>query len=156
MFWEVGKVVWFSNLLKNFPQLVVIQTVKGFSMVKEAEVDVFLEFLCFFYDLMDVGNFPNPPCTPRSSQFTLCWNLWRTLRMTLLACEVSAIIRQFEHSLALPFFGIEMITDLFQSRGHCWVFKICCHIECSTLTASSFRIWNNSAGIPSPPSAFFS
>ena len=57
--------------------------------------------------------------------------------------------------LALPFFGIEMKTDLFQSCGHCWVFQICQHIECSTFTASSFRIWNSSAGIPSPPPALF-
>ena len=43
-----------------------------------------------------------------------------------------------------------MKTDLFQSCGHCWVLQICWHIECSTFTASSFRIWNSSAGIPSP------
>ena len=43
-----------------------------------------------------------------------------------------------------------MKTDLFQSCGHCWVFQICWHIECSTFTASSFRIWNSSTGIPSP------
>ena len=48
-----------------------------------------------------------------------------------------------------------MKTDLFQSCGHCWVFQICWHIECSTFTASSFRIWNSSTGIPSPPLAFF-
>ena len=46
-----------------------------------------------------------------------------------------------------------MKTDLFQSCGHCWVFQICWHIECSTFTASSFRIWNSSTGIPSPPLA---
>ena len=44
---------------------------------------------------------------------------------------------------------------LFQSCGHCWVFPICWHIECSTFTSSSFRIWNSSTGIPSPPLAFF-
>ena len=48
-----------------------------------------------------------------------------------------------------------MKTDLFQSCGHCWVFQICWHIECSTFTASSFRIWNCSTGIPSPPLALF-
>ena len=48
-----------------------------------------------------------------------------------------------------------MKTDLFQSCGHCWVFQICWHIECSTFTASSFRIWNISAGIPLPPLALF-
>ena len=53
---EAGKVVWYSYLLKNFPQLFVIHTVKGFSVVNEAEVDVFLEFSCFFDDPMDVGN----------------------------------------------------------------------------------------------------
>ena len=44
---------------------------------------------------------------------------------------------------------------LFQSCGHCWVFQICWHVECSTFTASSFRIWNTSAGIPSPSQALF-
>ena len=48
-----------------------------------------------------------------------------------------------------------MKTDLFQSCGHCWVFQICWHIECSTFTASTFRIWNRSTGIPSPPLALF-
>ena len=48
-----------------------------------------------------------------------------------------------------------MKTDLFQSCGHCWIFQICWHIECSTFTASSFRIWNSSTGIPSPPLALF-
>ena len=48
-----------------------------------------------------------------------------------------------------------MKTDLFQSYGHCWVFQICWHIECSTFTALSFRIWNSSTGIPSPRLALF-
>ena len=48
-----------------------------------------------------------------------------------------------------------MKSDLFQSCGHCWVFQICWHIECSTFTASSFRIWNRSTGIPSSPLALF-
>ena len=51
-----SKVVWYSHLFKNFPLLVVTHTVKGFDIVNEAEVDVFLEFLCFFYDPADVGN----------------------------------------------------------------------------------------------------
>ena len=70
-------------------------------------------------------------------------------------CEMSATVWWFEHSLALPFFGIGMKTDHFQSCGHCWIFQICWHIECSTFTVSSFRIWNNSAGIPSPPLTLF-
>ena len=58
------------------------------------------------------------------------------------------------------FFGIVFLsdwmkTDLSQSCGHCWVFQICWHIECSTFTASSFRIWNSSTGIPLPLLALF-
>ena len=53
------------------------------------------------------------------------------------------------------FFGIAMKTDIFQSCDHCWVFQICWHTEYSTLTASSFRIWNSLSGIPSPPLALF-
>ena len=53
---ETGKVVWYSHLFKNFPQVVVIHTVKGCSVVNEEEVDVLLEFSCFFYDPTDVGN----------------------------------------------------------------------------------------------------
>ena len=80
-----------------------------------------------------------------------CWSLaWRILSITLLMCEMSTVVQCFEHSLALPFFGIGMKTDLFQSCGHCWVFQICWHIECRT-----FRIWNSSTGIPSPPLALF-
>ena len=48
--------VWYSHLPKNFPQFVVIHTVKGFGKVHRAEVDVFLEFSCFFYAPTDVGN----------------------------------------------------------------------------------------------------
>ena len=48
--------VWHSHLLKNFPQFVVIHTVKGFGVVNEAEVGVFLELSCFLYDPTDVGN----------------------------------------------------------------------------------------------------
>ena len=94
--------------------------------------------------------------TTGSSQFTYYWSLaWRILSITLLAYELSEIVWEFEHYLALPFFGTGMKTDLFQSCGHCWVFQICWHIECSTSTASSFRIWNSLTGIPSPPLALF-
>ena len=55
----------------------------------------------------------------------------------------------------LPFFGIWTKTELFQSCGHCWLFQICWYIECSTFTASSSKIWNSSAGIPSPSLALF-
>ena len=48
--------VWYSHLLKNFPQFAVIHTVKGFGIVNKAEIDVFLEISCFFDDPVDVGN----------------------------------------------------------------------------------------------------
>ena len=84
------------------------------------------------------------------------WSLaWRILSITSLACEMSAIVWHFEHSLALSFFGTGMKIDLLQSCGHWWVFQICWYIECSTFTRSSFRIWNNSTGIPSPLRAWF-
>ena len=53
---EAGQVVWYSYLLKNFPQFIVIHTVKGFGIVKKAEIDVFLEFSCFFDDPEDIGS----------------------------------------------------------------------------------------------------
>ena len=100
--------------------------------------------------------FLNLAWTSGSSCLMYCWSLaWRILSITLLACEMTAIVQYFECSLALPFFGLQMETDLFQSCGHCWVFQICWHTECSTFTASSFRIWSSSTGIPSPPLALF-
>ena len=111
---EAGQVVWYSHLFQNFPQFIVIHIVKGFGIVNKAEIYVFLELSCFFDDPADVGNlisgssaFSKPAWTSGSSRFTYCWSLaWRILSITLLACEISAIVRYFEHSLALPFFGI--------------------------------------------------
>ena len=112
---------------------------------------------------MDVGNlisgssaFLKSAWISGSSQFMYYWSLaWRILSFTLLACEMYPIMRWIEHSLALPFFEVGMKTDLFLSCGHCWVFQICWPIECSTFTASSFRIWNSSTRIPSTPLALF-
>ena len=99
--------------------------------------------------------FLKPAWPSGSSRFMYCWSLaWRILSITLLACEMSAIVRKLKHSLALPFFGIGMKTDLFQSCGHCWVFQICWHIECSTFTAycpqahSNFRYFTVSKPFP--------
>ena len=99
--------------------------------------------------------FLNPARTSGSSQFTYCWSLaWRILIITLLVwdeCNCAVVWTFF----GLPFFGIGMKTDFFQSCGHYRVFQICWLKECSTLTVSSFRIWNTSAGISSPPLALF-
>ena len=96
--------------------------------------------------------FLNSASTSRSSQFTYCCSLtWWIFSITLLECK--AMNGSLNILWQLPFFGIGMKTDLFQSCGHCWVFQICWHIECSTFIASSFRILNSSAGIPSLPLA---
>ena len=131
---ETGNVVWYSHLFENFQQFVVIHTIKGFSVVNEAEVDVFswnsfalsiIQEMLAAWSLIPLP-FPNPSCTSGSSRFTHCWSpSWRILSITLLACEMSTIIQYFEHYLRLLFFGIGRKTDLFQSYGHCWVFQIC-------------------------------
>ena len=79
----------------------MIQIVKGFSVVNEAEVDIFLEFSCFFPDPKNVGNLiSGSSAFPKSSmniwKFTvhICWSLaWRILSIALLACEMNAIVR---------------------------------------------------------------
>ena len=89
---EAVQVVWHCHLFKNFPQFVVIHTVKGFGIVNKAEVDVFLELSYFSYDPTDVGNliscssaFSKPAWTSGNSWFTYWWSLaWRILSITLL------------------------------------------------------------------------
>ena len=102
-------------------------TVKGFGVVNEAEVNVFLELSCFCYNLRMLAilslvplPFLNPAWTPGSSRFRYSRSLaWRILGITLWLCKMSAIVWWFEHSLAFPFFGIGMKTDLFQLCAHC-------------------------------------
>ena len=160
---EAGQVAWYSYLFKDFPQIVVIHTVKGFDVVNKAEVDVFLELFWFFDDPTDAGNL-----TSGSSAFSKSsLNIWKFMVHLLLKpglenfehyfarvwdnCKCAV----FAHTWALPLFGIGMKTDLFQFCGHCCIFQICWHIECNTLTASLFRIWSSSSEIPSPPLALF-
>ena len=84
--------VWYFHLFKNTPQFVVIYTVKGFSVVNEAEVDVFLESPCFLYDLVDVGNL-----TSGSSAFSKCsLYVWNFLIQILLKPN----LKDFEYYLA--------------------------------------------------------
>ena len=123
--------VWYSHVFKNFPQFAVIPTVKGFSIVSEADLDVSLEFGCFFYDPMNVGNLTSDSSDLSKSSK----NIWKFLVHILLkptlkdfepyrgsmGNECSCIV--FEHSFALPFFEIQMKTDIFQSCGHCSVSK---------------------------------
>ena len=100
---ETGKVVCYSHFFKNFPKFVcVIHTYKGFSVVNEAEVDVFLELPCFLHDPKKVVSlisgssmcFLNPTCTSEKSQFMYSWNLaWRILSITLLAYDMSTSLQ---------------------------------------------------------------
>ena len=97
---KMGKVVWYSHLFKNFPQFVVIHTVKGFRVVNETEVDVFLKPPCFFYAPKDAGNLISG-----SSAFSKpSLYIWKFLvhillkpslkdfENYLLTCEMSAIL----------------------------------------------------------------
>ena len=133
---EAGKVVWYSHPFKNFPQFVVIYTVKVFRVVNEA--DAFLE--CFLYRLTDVVNLISGSSAFSKSNLTI-WKflvhvLWKpslkNFSISLLVCEMSTFVQEFEHSLELPFSGNGAKTDLFQPYSHCWVFQICWHIECNT------------------------
>ena len=143
----------------------MIHTIKGFGLINNAEVDVFLEFSCFFNDSVDVDNLISG-----SSAFTETrLNIWNSMVHVLLKPGLENFEHYFtsiwdecncggslsKHSLALLLFGVGMKTDLFQSCGHCWVFQTCWLIECSTFTALCFRIWNSLAGIQSPPLALF-
>ena len=66
--------VWYSHLFKNFPQFVEIHTVKGFSVLNDVDVDVSLEFSCFFYDPTNVGNLISGSCDFPKSSLNI-WNL---------------------------------------------------------------------------------
>ena len=111
---EAGKVVWFSHLLKNFLQLVVIHTVKGFGIVSKAEIDVFLELSCFFDDPADVGNLISG-----SSAFSkTSLNIWKLTVHVLLKPG----LENFEHyftsvwaecncAVVWALFGISFLWD---------------------------------------------
>jgi len=142
---KTGKVVWYSHLFKNFPQLVVIHTVKGFSVVNEAEVDVFLEFPFFFCDPTDVGNLMSGSST--SSEPSL--QIWKFSVSVLLKSSLKGFERYLasmwnEHNCMVvwAFFGISLPWDWNEN----WPFpvpwpllssQICWRIECRMLTASS-------------------
>ena len=124
---EAGKVVWYSYLFMNFPQFVVIHTVKDFSIVNQAQV-VFLEFSCFFYDPMDVGNLISGSSAFSKSNL----NIWKvSVHILLKPSQVN-----FEHYFARAwnecncevvwtFFGIALLwigmkTDFFLELNGVW------------------------------------
>ena len=119
---EAGKVAWQSHLLKNFPQFAVIHTVKGFSVVSEAEVDVFLEFPCFLYDPTSVGNLISGS-SAFSKPSLYIWNF--SVHILL-----KSTLKDFEHYLASlwnecswmvvgPFFGIALLWNW--NELHWWL-----------------------------------
>ena len=97
---EAAQVIWYSHLFQNFPQFIVIHTVKGFGTVNKAEIDDFLELSFFFNDPADVGNLISGSCAFSKTslniwKFTVhyCGSLaWRIVSITLLACEMSTIV----------------------------------------------------------------
>ena len=120
---EAGQVVWYAHLFQNFPQFIVIHTVKGFGIVNKAEIDVFLELSCFFDDPADVGNLISG-----SSAFSkTSLNIWNFMIHVLLKPG----LENFEHyftsvwdecscAVVWAFFGIAFPWDwnenwLFQS-----------------------------------------
>ena len=93
--------VWYSHLLNNFPQFVVIHTVRGIGIINKSEVDIFLGYSCFFDDAMDVGNLISGSSAFSKSSLNI-WKFtvhillkpdWRILSIILLACEMSAAVR---------------------------------------------------------------
>ena len=160
---EAGQVVWYSHLLKNFPQFIVIHTVKGFGIVNKVEIDVFLELSCFYDDPADVVNLISG-----SSAFSKSgMNIWTFMIHILLKPG----LENFEHysssiwdecncAVVWGLFNIAFLGDWNEN----WPFPVLwpllsfpylLALECPTFTATSFRIWNSSTGIPSPLLALF-
>ena len=84
--------VWYSHLFQNFPQFIVIDTVKGFDIINKAEIDVFLELSCFYHDRADVGNLISG-----SSAFSkTSLNIWKFTVHVLLKPD----LENFEHHFA--------------------------------------------------------
>ena len=89
---ETGQVVWYAHLLKNFPQFIVIHTVKGSCIVNKTEIDIFLELSCFFNDPMDVGNLISGSSVFSKSSL----NIWKFMVHKLLKPG----LENFEHYFA--------------------------------------------------------
>ena len=111
---EAGQTVWYSHFFQNFPQLIVIHTVKGFGIVSKAEVDVFMKFSCFFDDPTDVGNLISGSSAFSKSSL----NIWKFTVHVLLKPG----LENFEHDftsvwdecncvVVWAFFGIAFLWD---------------------------------------------
>ena len=109
---EAGQVIWYSHLFQNFPQFIVIHTVKGFGMVNKAEIGVFLELSCFFDDPADVGNLISG-----SSAFSkTSLNIWKFMVHIVEAIEVC--YRNHLTCVREVISGVtDMLLTLFSSLG---------------------------------------
>ena len=139
----------------------MIHRVKGFSIVSEAVVDIFLKLPCFFYDLMMLRiwslvllTLQYPASTSGSSQFMYCCSMtWRILNIILE--ERVQVYSSLNILLHCPSFELKWTLTFSSPVARGEFFKICWYIRCSTLTAPSFRILISSSEISSPPLALF-
>ena len=139
-FQETGKEIWYSHFLKNFPQFVVVLYVKGSTIISEADRNVFWDSLAFS---MIQWILPIWYLVPQTSLYIWKFSVHVVLKLSLKDFEHYLASKWDEHNCMIgwTFFGIGMKADLFQHCGHCAVFEICWHSECSTFTASFFRIF---------------
>ena len=111
---EAGKLVWYSYLYKNLPQFAVIHTVKGFSVVNETEVDIFLDFSCFFCDSTDCGNLISGSFAFSKTSLYI-WKFWvhRLLKPSLKNFEQYLINMWNECNCAVvwTFFDLVLLWD---------------------------------------------
>ena len=120
---EVGQLVWYSHLFKNFPQFVVIHTAKGFGIVNKADVDVFLELSCFFDDPTDVGNLISGPSAFSTSRLSI----WKFTVHVLLKPGLESFENYFTSmwgkcncAVVWAFFGITFLWDWNEN----WPFSV--------------------------------
>ena len=111
---EASKVVWYSHLFQNFPQFVVIHTVKGFSVMNEAKVDDFLKFICFLYDSTDVGNLiSSSSALSKYNLYIWKFSVHIVLKSSLKDSEhyLASMWNECNRVVVWTFFGIAFLGD---------------------------------------------
>ena len=98
---EAGQVVWYSHLFQNFPQVIVIHTVKDFGIINKAEIDVFLELSCFLNDPADVGNLISGSSAFSKSSLYI-WNF-------LVHVWLKPSLEDFEHDFSKPVKWVQLL-----------------------------------------------